>query len=121
MLKPHESADDTMALMAALGRRARAAARPLAVASTATKNTALTAMADAILLNEAAILAAKAIDLNNGEEAGLSASVMDRLKLTPERIAAIAQGIREIAALADPVGTVIAAWDRPNGLHIERV
>ncbi|MGN6538966.1 MAG: glutamate-5-semialdehyde dehydrogenase, partial [Mesorhizobium sp.] len=46
---------------------------------------------------------------------------MDRLKLTPERIAAIAQGIREIAALADPVGTVIAAWDRPNGLHIERV
>ncbi|MGN6144678.1 MAG: glutamate-5-semialdehyde dehydrogenase [Mesorhizobium sp.] len=121
MLKPHESADDTMALMAALGRRARAAARPLAVASTATKNTALTAMADAILRNEAAILAANAIDLKNGEEAGLSASFMDRLKLTPERIAAIAQGIREIAALADPVGTVIAAWDRPNGLHIERV
>ena len=121
MLKLHESADDTVSLMAALGRRARAAARPLAAASTATKNAALTAMADAILRNEAAILAANVIDLKNGEEASLSASFMDRLKLTPERIAAIAQGIGEIAALADPVGTVIAAWDRPNGLHIERV
>jgi glutamate-5-semialdehyde dehydrogenase len=121
VLKLHESADDTVSLMAALGRRARAAARPLAVASTATKNAALTAMADAILRNEAAILAANVIDLKNGEEASLSASFMDRLKLTPERIAAIAQGIGEIAALDDPVGTVIAAWDRPNGLHIERV
>jgi glutamate-5-semialdehyde dehydrogenase len=121
VLKPHESADDTVALMADLGRRARAAARPLAVASTATKNAALAAMADAILRNEAAILRANAIDLKNGDEAGLSASFMDRLKLTPERIGAIAQGIREIAALADPVGTVIAEWDRPNGLHIERV
>ncbi|WP_407940977.1 glutamate-5-semialdehyde dehydrogenase [Ollibium composti] len=107
--------------MAALGRRAHVAARPLAVASTEAKNAALTAMADAIRRNDAQILEANAIDLKNGEEAGLSASFMDRLKLTPERIAAIAQGIREIAALADPVGTVIAAWDRPNGLHIERV
>ena len=121
MLKSHESADDTVSLMADLGRRARAAARPLAIASTEAKNAALTAMADAILRNEAAILAANAIDLKNGEEAGLSGSFMDRLKLTPERIAAVAQGIRDIATLADPVGTVIAAWDRPNGLHIERV
>ncbi|MGN6304913.1 MAG: glutamate-5-semialdehyde dehydrogenase [Mesorhizobium sp.] len=121
MLKSHESADDTVSLMADLGRRARAAARPLAVASTEVKNAALTAMADAIRRNEAAILQANAIDLKNGEEAGLSASFMDRLKLTPERIASIAQGIRDIAALADPVGTVIAAWDRPSGLHIERV
>jgi len=121
VLKSHESADDTVSLMADLGRRARAAARPLAIASTEAKNAALTAMADAILRNEAAILAANAIDLKNGEEAGLSGSFMDRLKLTPERIAAVAQGIRDIATLADPVGTVIAAWDRPNGLHIERV
>jgi len=120
MLKPHES-DDTVSLMADLGRRARAAARPLAVASTATKNAALAAMAAAILHSETAILEANAIDLKNGEEAGLSGSFMDRLRLTPERIAAISQGIREIAALADPVGTVIVAWDRPNGLHIERV
>jgi len=121
VLKPHESADDTVSLMADLGRRARAAARPLAVASSAAKNAALAAMADAVMRSQSSILEANAIDLKNGEEAGLSASFMDRLKLTPERIAAIAQGIREVAALPDPVGTVIAQWDRPNGLHIERV
>ncbi|MDX8513927.1 glutamate-5-semialdehyde dehydrogenase [Mesorhizobium captivum] len=122
MLKLHEkSGEDTIALMADIGRRARAAARPLAVAATAAKNDALAAMADAILRNEQAILDANAIDMSNGEEAGLSASFMDRLKLTPSRIKAMADGIREIAALADPVGDVIAEWDRPNGLHIERV
>ena len=122
MLKLHEkSGADTVALMADIGRRARAAARPLAVASTKAKNSALVAMADAILRNEQAILDANAIDMSNGEEAGLSASFMDRLKLTPSRIRAMADGISEIAALKDPVGDVIAAWDRPNGLHIERV
>ncbi|RWM17832.1 glutamate-5-semialdehyde dehydrogenase [Mesorhizobium sp.] len=122
MLKLHEkSGEDTVALMADIGRRARTAARPLAVASTAAKNAALAAMADAILRNEQAILEANAIDMSNGQEAGLSASLMDRLKLTPPRIKAMADGIREIAALKDPVGDVIAEWDRPNGLHIERV
>ncbi|MDX8507632.1 glutamate-5-semialdehyde dehydrogenase [Mesorhizobium captivum] len=122
MLKLHEkSGEDTIALMADIGRRARAAARPLAVAATAAKNDALAAMADAILRNERAILDANAIDISNGSEAGLSASFMDRLKLTPSRIKAMADGIREIAALEDPVGDVIAEWDRPNGLHIERV
>ncbi|TPN77664.1 glutamate-5-semialdehyde dehydrogenase [Mesorhizobium sp. CU2] len=122
MLKLHEkSGEDTIVLMADIGRRARAAARPLAVAPTKAKNAALAAMADAILRNEQAILEANAIDMSNGEEAGLSGSFMDRLKLTPSRIKAMAEGIREIAALKDPVGDVIAAWDRPNGLHIERV
>ncbi|TPI16568.1 glutamate-5-semialdehyde dehydrogenase [Mesorhizobium sp. B4-1-1] len=122
MLKLHEkSGEDTVALMANLGRRARAAARPLAVASTKAKNAALIAMADAILRNEQAILDANAIDMSNGGEAGLSGSFMDRLKLTPSRIKAMADGISEIAALKDPVGDVIAEWDRPNGLHIERV
>ncbi|WP_292578859.1 glutamate-5-semialdehyde dehydrogenase, partial [Mesorhizobium sp.] len=122
MLKLHErSGEDTIALMADIGRRARAAARPLAVASTAAKNDALIAMADAILRNEQAILEANAIDVSIGEEAGLSGSFMDRLKLTPARIKAMADGIREIAALKNPVGDVIAEWDRPNGLHIERV
>ncbi|MDX8502594.1 glutamate-5-semialdehyde dehydrogenase [Mesorhizobium sp. VK4C] len=122
MLKLHEkSGEDTIALMADIGRRARAAARPLAVAATAAKNDALAAMADAILRNERAILDANAIDMSNGSEAGLSASFMDRLKLTPSRIKAMADGIREIAAIEDPVGDVIAEWDRPNGLHIERV
>ncbi|TJV71295.1 MAG: glutamate-5-semialdehyde dehydrogenase [Mesorhizobium sp.] len=122
MLKLHEkSGEDTIVLMADIGRRARAAARPLAVASTKAKNAALAAMADAILRNEQAILDANAIDMSNGEEAGLSGSFMDRLKLDTSRIKAMADGIREIAALKDPVGDVIAEWDRPNGLHIERV
>ncbi|HEY6630861.1 MAG TPA: aldehyde dehydrogenase family protein, partial [Rhizobiaceae bacterium] len=122
MLKTHEqSAGDTAALMAEIGRKARAAARPLAIASTAAKNAALIAMADAILRNEKAILEANAVDVANGEESGLSAASMDRLTLTPARIAAMADGIREIASLKDPVGEVIAEWDRPNGLHIERV
>lgn len=122
MLKQHEgSAGDTAALMADLGRWARAAARPLAIASTAAKNEALAAMAAAILRSEKAILEANAIDLKNGEEAGLAASFMDRLTLTPERIRAIAQGLSEIAALPDPVGAVTAQWERPNGLSIVRV
>ncbi|TGS13370.1 glutamate-5-semialdehyde dehydrogenase [Mesorhizobium sp. M2E.F.Ca.ET.209.01.1.1] len=122
MLKLHEkSSEDTVALMADIGRRARASARPLAIASTKAKNAALVAMADAILRNEQAILEANAIDMSNGEEAGLSGSFMDRLKLDTWRIKAMADGIREIAALKDPVGDVIAQWDRPNGLHIERV
>ncbi|RWP76660.1 MAG: glutamate-5-semialdehyde dehydrogenase [Mesorhizobium sp.] len=122
MLKLHEkSGDDTVATMADIGRRARAAARPLAVATTAAKNAALLAMAEAIVAREQDILDANAIDVSNGQESGLSASFMDRLKLDPARIRAMADGIREIAALRDPVGDVMAQWDRPNDLHIERV
>lgn len=122
MLKLHDGpVADTAQLMAAIGRKARAAMRPLAIASTAAKNAALSAMADAILRNEKTILEANAIDVANGEEAGLSPSFMDRLKLDAARIRAMSDGIREIAALKDPVGDVITEWDRPNGLHIERV
>lgn len=122
MLKQHEkSGEDTVALMADIGRRARAAARPLAIATTAAKNAALAAMAEAIVARQQDILDANAIDVSNGQESGLSASFMDRLKLDPARIRAMADGIREIAELRDPVGDVIAQWDRPNGLHIERV
>ncbi|MER9140702.1 glutamate-5-semialdehyde dehydrogenase [Mesorhizobium sp. M0830] len=122
MLKLHEkSGDDTVALMADIGRRARAAARPLAIATTAAKNAALLAMADAIVARQQEILDANAIDVSNGRESGLSGSFMDRLKLNPARILAMAEGMREIAALRDPVGDVVAQWDRPNGLHIERV
>ncbi len=122
MLTTNEaSREDTAALMAGIGRKARAAARPLAIATPERKTNALNAMAQAILRNEQAILDANAIDLKNGEEAGLAAAMMDRLKLTPARIRDIAGGIGTIAGLADPVGEVIAQWDRPNGLHIERV
>jgi glutamate-5-semialdehyde dehydrogenase len=115
------SRQDTVALMAEIGRKARAAARPLAIASAERKHAALVAMADAIVRGEAEILNANAIDMANGEEAGLSPAMLDRLKLDPQRIRAIADGIRTIAELPDPVGDVIAGWDRPNGLHIERV
>ncbi|MER9341639.1 glutamate-5-semialdehyde dehydrogenase [Mesorhizobium sp. M0601] len=122
MLTLHEkSRDDTIALMADIGRRARAAARPLAIAAAERKHAALFGMAQAILRHEQDILDANAIDIRNGREAGLSAASMDRLKLDPARIRAMADGISEIAGLRDPVGDVIAAWDRPNGLHIERV
>jgi len=101
--------------------RARAAARPLAIAPAERKRAALIAMADAIQQHEAEILEANAIDLKNGEGAKLSPALMDRLKLTPARIRDMADGVRAIAGLRDPVGEVTAAWDRPNGLHIERV
>jgi glutamate-5-semialdehyde dehydrogenase len=119
-LRNHETGDVT-ALMADIGRRARAAARPLATAPTASKDAALLAMADALEAGADAIIAANALDMAAGEKAGLKDSFLDRLKLSPERIAAMAAGIRDIAALKDPVGEMIAEWDRPNGLHIERV
>ena len=118
MLTTHEKPrEDTVALMADIGRRARAAARPLAIASTERKNGALAAMADAILRGEKDILEANPIDLRNGEEARPGAAFMDRLKLTPARIRDIASGIRAIAELHDPVGEVIAEWDRAKGVH----
>lgn len=122
MLKAHkEAGNGVAALMDELGARARAAVRPLATATTERKNAALLAMADAIAANEGKILAANAIDMEKGKAAGLSAALLDRLKLDEKRIAAMVAGIRDIAALEDPVGKVIAQWDRPNGLHIERV
>ncbi len=118
---PEAKSEDVTALMAEIGRRARAASRPLALATAERKHAALVAMVEAIRHREDAILQANAIDLANGEEAGLSPAMMDRLKLTPDRIRALSDGIRTIAELRDPVGDVIAEWDRPNGLHIERV
>jgi glutamate-5-semialdehyde dehydrogenase len=104
-----------------IGRRARAAARALAIAPTAAKDAALAAMAAEIRTATAEILAANAADVADGEAKGLAGSFIDRLTLTPARIEAMAAGLEDIARLADPVGRVLAAWDRPNGLHIERV
>ncbi|UXS02634.1 glutamate-5-semialdehyde dehydrogenase [Agrobacterium tumefaciens] len=112
---------DIDALMTAIGTQAKAAARPLSIASTEQKNRALLAMAAAIEAAKDKILAANAKDLTAAEGAGIAASFIDRLTLNEARIDRIAEGIRSIAALPDPVGEVIAAWDRPNGLHIERV
>ncbi len=112
---------DVHAEMLAIGRRARAAMRQMTLASTTAKNMALTEAAAAIRRGQQAILADNALDVAGMQREGGSASFIDRLKLTPARIEAIAKGIEEIAALPDPVGIVMSEWDRPNGLHIERV
>jgi glutamate-5-semialdehyde dehydrogenase len=122
MLKVKEAATvDVVQIMSDMGTRARAAARPLAIASSDQKNKALLAMADALEARVPEILAANEKDLERGRANGLSAALMDRLMLDEKRIAGIAAGIRSIAALDDPVGSVIAEWERPNGLQIERV
>lgn len=109
------------AVMDDLGRRARAAARALAIAPTAAKNAALGLMAAEVRAATPEILAANALDVADGRTKGLSGSFIDRLILDEKRIEAMAQGLEAIAELADPVGRVLSAWDRPNGLHIERV
>ena len=109
------------ALMQDIGAQAKAAARPLSIATTDQKNRALLAMASAIEAASAKILDANAKDLKAVEGTGMQSSFVDRLTLTEARIAEMAHGIRSIAALADPIGEIIAAWDRPNGLQIERV
>ncbi len=122
MLKTLENSQESVGqTMRRMGERARAAAHPLATAGAGRKNDALAAMAEAIRCREGDILAANAIDMSEGQKARLPNSSLDRLLLTPERIQSMAEGIGVIAALNDPVGDLIAEWDRPNGLHIERV
>ncbi|MEI2299164.1 glutamate-5-semialdehyde dehydrogenase [Ensifer sp. MJa1] len=121
MLDEVKNKDDVESVMLEIGRNAKAASRPLAVASAERKHAALIAMADAIVAAKDRILAANAIDLENARESGVAASFIDRLTLTEGRILDMANGVRAIADFKDPVGDVIAEWDRPNGLHIERV
>ncbi len=104
-----------------MGQRALAASRGLAQLTSAQKNAILLAMADGLLVAEATILAANALDLTAGREKGLSSAMLDRLMLDPKRLHAMAQGVREVAELPDPVGETISQWTRPNGLGIEKV
>jgi glutamate-5-semialdehyde dehydrogenase len=104
-----------------LGLRAQAAARRLALASTADKDAALGAAADLLVDRAGAVLAANATDVDRAEQAGTGATVVDRLRLTPARIDGMAAGLRQVAALADPVGELVDGWRRPNGLEIRRV
>ena len=103
------------------GRRARAASRQLARLDAATKNAGLMAMAGEILAARDEILAANARDVEKGTANGLSAAMIDRLTLNEKRLAAMADGIRQVAALPDPVGETIRDWTRPNGLRITKV
>jgi glutamate-5-semialdehyde dehydrogenase len=120
-LKTMDGSGDIAAMMHAMGARARAAARRLALAAPAEKDSALKAMARAVRLAMPAILAANREDLAEARKAGATAAYLDRLGLDEKRVDAIAAGLDAIAGLADPVGTIAAAWDRPNGMRIERV
>ena len=113
--------DAMTAGMMAAGQAARAAQRVLALAGPEQKSQALRAMAAEVRADAAAILDANRADIAAAEARGLKPSFIDRLSLTPARIEAMAEGIEEIAALADPVGTVLSEWTRPNGLVISRV
>jgi glutamate-5-semialdehyde dehydrogenase len=103
------------------GRRARASARVLARTSREQKDRGLLAMADEIVAAAPDILPANSRDVEKGRSNGLSGSMLDRLTLTDARLAAMADGIREVAALPDPVGEIIRDWTRPNGLRIQKV
>lgn len=110
-----------MTALEQMGQRAKEAERFLRTASTACKDKGLAEIADALMENCDAILEANTRDIANGEQAGMSAALLDRLRLSQARIAGMAQGVRDIIALADPVGRVLAGGNRPNGLQIVKV
>jgi len=109
------------ALMEDIGKRAKAAAQQLATASAAQKEQALNAAADAVWAQRGEIIAANAKDLEFGRDKGLSSAMMDRLMLDEARIQGIVDGLRAVAAQADPVGAVLDEWTQPSGLRIQRV
>lgn len=113
--------DNIPALMAEIGTRARAASRTLAFASSESKQTALSAAADAIWDSRADIIAANARDLDFANDKGLSGAMIDRLMLDEDRLKGIVDSLRSVAAQRDPVGEAIAEWDMPSGLNIQRV
>ncbi|MET0257749.1 MAG: glutamate-5-semialdehyde dehydrogenase [Methylobacterium sp.] len=113
--------DDLPTLMSAIGRRARAAARSMALASAQTKDIALRAISERIRANAAEILRENARDVTAAKAAGQSRALIDRLTLDETRVAGIAEAVAQVGALADPVGRQLAAFERPNGLLIERI
>ena len=121
MNRPERIEDDTTKVMRGIGEAAKAASRRLAIALPDEKNAALRAAAKALRATMPRILAANAKDIEAAKAASRPAAFVDRLLLDEKRIAAIATGLEEIAELADPVGTVLAEWTRPNGLKFQRV
>ena len=117
MTEPTDSPD----LIARMGAAARAAAAELAFASAERKHAALIGAAEAIARNREAIFEANCEDQVYAEAKGLTPAMMDRLRLDERRILAMAEGLRAVAAQPDPVGQVMAEWDMPSGLHIQRV
>ena len=107
--------------MRLLAERSRDASRALAKLDAETKNSLLRAMADGIEKSTDRIQSANAKDIEAGKKAGLSSAMLDRLTLTDKRISEMAKGVREVAALPDPVGKTISEWTRPNGIRIQKV
>ena len=112
---------DLAQLIDDLGRRARAAARLLATTDSARKDAGLRAMAETLVAGTAEVLAGNREDVGEGERAGLTGTLLDRLTLTTARVTAMAEGIRQVAALPDPVGAVLREWTQPNGLRFAKV
>ena len=120
-LKAVDGSADLQAMMAELGKRARAAARVLALAPADQKNQALEAMERAVRANAGLILGANAEDVAEARAAGATGAFLDRLTLTQARIDLMAEGIATVREIADPIGVVTESWQRPNGMVIERV
>src|SRR5919198_1023316 len=112
---------DVRGLVQAKARAARDAARALALCATKSKNDALVQMAQGLVEKTGALLEANRADVERARGRGATRAFLDRLTLTETRLEEMAQGLREIAALPDPVGTVVEVWRRPNGLEISRV
>jgi glutamate-5-semialdehyde dehydrogenase len=107
--------------VADLARAAREAAQALSAATRASKDAALHAMADSLAKAETAVLEANGRDVTRAEESGTAAALIDRLRLTEERLAGMVDGLRDLAALPDPVGDVIRGWTSPNGMQIRQI
>ena len=107
--------------MQTVGLRAREASQIIAAADTARKNQALHAIADALQSNRDALLAANAIDMQNGRANGLDDALLDRLELTPERISAMIDGLKQVAELPDPIGNITDLQDRPSGIKLGKM
>ena len=110
-----------MSAIAEQGRRAKSASRVLATASTAAKDTALLTAADLLVERADDLVAVNAEDVEREQSAGVSDTVVDRLRLTPARVESMAGGLRQVAGLADPVGEITEGWARPNGLRIHKI
>ena len=120
-LRSEFQAPDLMAEMHAIGQRARAAARGIALAPAQTKDVALRTIAERLRAAQAEILAENALDVEAARAGGQTQALIDRLTLDPARLGAIADAVEKIGALPDPVGRQVAAFERPNGLLIERI
>src|SRR5947209_18660514 len=109
------------ASMAELGKKAKVASRTLATASTGAKDAALNAAADLLVDRAPEILEANTTDVERAQNDGVTSTIVDRLRLSNARIESMANGLRKVAALPDPVGEIVEGWTRPNGLVIEKV